>query len=364
MERGESIYRRHELPIDVGVFLGGFAWDALTLTRIDRVLDNVLLALYVAALGVLLTLERRLEATADRSDREERWLPWVRLGAQFLFGGLLSAYVVFYFRSAASLYTYLFMLGLVGVMLWHEFRGHRSSARRLRLVMYWFVAFSFLLFFLPVVLRQVGSWQFYAAALGATALALPVQALGDRQPPGSTPRARREIGAWLGLAAGLRIGMWLSVVPPVPLSITELGIFHDVERTEDGDYVLSWEPSGGLSDLWRREDAPFQWHGDESVYCFSAIFAPSDMTLKVRHRWERLVDDTWRQTDLIDVTSSRPVRGGRQGGYRTYSRKARVVPGEWRVIVETASGMELGRHRFTILATKAPPRPLRSREAL
>jgi hypothetical protein len=45
-----------------------------------------------------------------------------------------------------------------------------------------------------------------------------------------------------------------------------------------------------------------------------------------------------------------PVRGGRGGGYRTYSVKTGLTPGAWRVNVETPTGALLGRLRFNVVS--------------
>jgi hypothetical protein len=43
------------------------------------------------------------------------------------------------------------------------------------------------------------------------------------------------------------------------------------------------------------------------------------------------------------------VSGGREGGYRAYSFKQRLDPGEWRVDVESADGRIIGRVSVTVV---------------
>jgi hypothetical protein len=50
-----------------------------------------------------------------------------------------------------------------------------------------------------------------------------------------------------------------------------------------------------------------------------------------------------------------PVRGGRGDGYRTYSVKTGIIPGAWRVNVETSSGALLGRLRFNVVTQPTDP---------
>lgn len=44
------------------------------------------------------------------------------------------------------------------------------------------------------------------------------------------------------------------------------------------------------------------------------------------------------------------ISGGREGGYRAYSFKQRIDPGDWRVDVESQDGRIIGRVSVTIEA--------------
>ena len=89
-------------------FFGGVTFDSLTLTRIDHLLNNLLLLLYVSLLGALIVLTGRVEmghtcgprapasTTRWTLPRLLRWAePYYLPGLQFLFGALFSAYAFF-----------------------------------------------------------------------------------------------------------------------------------------------------------------------------------------------------------------------------------------------------------------------------
>ena len=42
------------------------------------------------------------------------------------------------------------------------------------------------------------------------------------------------------------------------------------------------------------------------------------------------------------------IFGGRDGGYHTYSIKGNIIPGLWRVDIETERGQIIGREEFKI----------------
>src|SRR4029453_8953431 len=88
-------------------FFSGVSYDTLTLTRIDRLQDNLLLLLYHLLLGVLIVLTGRLGIEPPPEGEQlaalspfPRWLlrsrPYYPMASQFLLGSLFSAYAVFY----------------------------------------------------------------------------------------------------------------------------------------------------------------------------------------------------------------------------------------------------------------------------
>jgi len=59
------------------------------------------------------------------------------------------------------------------------------------------------------------------------------------------------------------------------------------------------------------------------------------MRVPVRHIWSYYHPaHGWRATDSVTF----PITGGRDGGYRGYSMKRQIYPGEWRVEVVTYNG--------------------------
>lgn len=113
-------------------FVLGFAYDTVTLTRIDRWSDNVILLGYLVASGALIAAIGRAERGRLRSPRLLRRLDVMTWGVHFFLGGLLSSYVVFYFKSAAIGRSFIFVGLLVGLLLANEFFAHRLRDLRRR----------------------------------------------------------------------------------------------------------------------------------------------------------------------------------------------------------------------------------------
>ena len=54
----------------------------------------------------------------------------------------------------------------------------------------------------------------------------------------------------------------------------------------------------------------------------------------------------WQSRDRIGIT----VTGGREEGFRGFTKKSNYEPGKWRVQIETRDGREVGRLNFTVEA--------------
>lgn len=320
-------------------FLAGFVWDALTMGRIDSWKDDLFLAVYLAGLGGLLALEMRLDAGAIRRPFLVRHAPWVSWFAQFLFGGLYSAYIVFYFRSAFSWVSFLFLVGLFVLAVVTEFREHTVRSPRLRSALYWLAAYNFLLFMIPVLTGWFGAGLGVLAALFATSAAAAVVVVGS----GSRAALARHAPGWGVVAAVLLVADLLGVIPPVPMALMDVGVFHHVEGTPRG-YALTYEKPP-----WYRpftdDDRRFHARDGDRIWTFTRVFGPTGLSVGLTYAYDRWTrEDGW-----VEVSrSSMSIKGGRERGFRSFSYTRQVKPGPWRVRVLLENGRELGRYRFTV----------------
>ncbi len=339
-------YHQNQHVGPAALFVGGFGWDALTLQRVDALLDNVILGGYLAALGVFLVLSLLAEHGQLASAPLQRLQTWFPGLAQFFAGGLFSAYVVYFSQSASFTTTGLFVLVLVGVLLANEFLFERFQHVVVLAALYFLAAFCFFTFFLPVVTGRMGYAMF---ALGGVVSLVPVAlglALLRRWAVIDAPRRMAlALGAPVGLLVTLNVFYLLNWMPPVPLALRDAGIYHDVTRTDDA-YALTYE-APPWHRPWDDADDVFRYDAGDAVYCFAAVFAPTHLRARIVHHWQHFDTDAdaWVTTDRIDYK----LTGGRFRGYRGFTRKRHVRPGAWRVDVETAEGRLVGRVRFEIV---------------
>jgi len=343
------LYHRYEGYVPGALFLGGVGWDATTLQRIDALLDNVILGAYLLLLGgfVVLTTLSRSGSTLPKSLRQLN--QWSTGAIQFLAGGLFSAYVIYYTQSASLSTASLFLLVLVAALVANELIWDRTLNVYVLLGVYFLAVFCYFTFFLPIVFGTIGFGLFLTAGFLSAALLGILILYFDRNDvfptTGSFLGAFGIILALLGMMNLFYIQQW---IPPVPLALRHGGMYEDVEVRGDA-YALRYEKAPWWK-VWEDTDQEVIHHAPgDTVYAFAAVFAPTDLRTQVYQRWQ-VYDSTaqaWRDTDRIGYD----VVGGRQNGYRGYTYKRHVRPGEWRVTVETADDRPIGRIRFQVVGS-------------
>jgi len=328
-------------------FFSGVTYDTLTLTRIDRLQDNLLLLIYLLLLGVLIVLTGRL-GIEPAPEREQlatfspfvRWVlrvrPFYPMAVQFLLGGLFSAYAIFYSRSATLTSTAIFFALLVVLLVGNEFLRDRLSSLRLLVSLYALVCFAFFTFFLPVTTGYMNAAVFLIGAILSAVVTFRVVHLIYRNNPDRSKREAIGVTAPAFTLIGLLVGFYfLNWIPPVPLSMKFGGMYREVQKQDDR-FALSFDRE--WYQVWKRSQSPFP--ADEPIYCFTAVFAPVALNTTVYHHWYFRTNSSkaFIHADKIPIK----IAGGREGGYRAYSFKQRLDPGDWRVDVETEDGRVVG----------------------
>jgi hypothetical protein len=148
----------------------------------------------------------------------------------------------------------------------------------------------------------------------------------------------------LGIYGIINLFYFLKLIPPVPLALDKGIVAHNITMKDDS-YLVSYEPEDSFV-FWRKHKLNFAYVPDESVYIFSSIFAPTDLSKAVFHRWKWYNENTkeWEITEDIGYN----ITGGRDGGFRGYTYKNNVKPGEWEVQVLTDEEHVLGVIKFEI----------------
>ncbi len=349
-------YRRHEHIGPPLFFFGGVAWDAATLQRIDAWFDNLFLLAYLIGLGTLVMCVALDRYHRLQHPRLRQWSDWFLPGIQFLAGALFSAYVIYYSQSV-SWTTSAFLIILISLLVANEFIWGRAPNLYVLFGVYFLACTTFFIFFLPVLTGTMGPAIFWAASLtGLAIVGAMLMHLRHRAALQGLPMTALT-GLVLGLFGVFHLLYWQNWIPPVPLALRAGGVYHNVEVT-NGAYELTEEPHPWYHAAFGT--STFHRTPGDTVFCFAAVFAPTELKTQIAHHWQFFDEEQnrWRTTDRIAYE----VTGGRHRGYRGYTFKQRTWPGRWRVDVKTPEGLLIGRIRFRIApADTSRALPLRTR---
>ncbi len=338
-------YHKHKRLLPLISFTAGFTWDSLTLTRIDRLSDNLILFFYLLLLGSVIILLHLIKNNLIERPGILKYQHWLMPAEQFFFGGLFSAYVVFYFQSASLSKNWLFMLFLIGLLIGNEFLKEKLSDLRLNLSLYFLAVFSFFIFFIPILFHTMNIYTFLLSGIISLIFisALLYYLFKKETHPRHTWYKHTAL-LLLSIFAGLNSLYFMNWIPPVPLSLKEGGIYHHIHKNVD-QYEMRFE-KGSWYQFWKNSDDIFHYAPGDTVFCFASVFAPTKLDKSIIHHWQiyNKRQGRWLTTDR----RSYRIVGGRDGGYRGYSYKKNMLPGEWRVDVETKEKSLLGRIRFKI----------------
>ncbi|TNE84085.1 MAG: DUF2914 domain-containing protein [Deltaproteobacteria bacterium] len=350
IERARELWDRSERWRGPTFFLGGVLLDYATL-QLEDIIDQALLVAYLIGLIVLVAIAQRRE--------RQRWLPdllvraeWLLpMAVQFLLGALLSALAISVLRALHPGPTALFLSVLAALAVANEARLEATRGTLSRFALVGFFSYQVLAILIPLLTGTLwgplpalfGTMLLVGACIGLSWVYVP----GREPPPATTERLP---GLWLptGSALGgvvlLLASTWLGLVPPLPLAMKRAAVAEGIEKREDGPELVEprWTDSVVRVLLGRPT---VDWAEGDEVVVYTAVHAPKGMALRLVHAWEfHDPSEGWSQTDLIDLE----VRGGREGGWRTWSRKRHLQAGEWRVRVLSPYGQELGRVPFRV----------------
>jgi hypothetical protein len=355
LERLKLYYGRNEGRVAAAFFIAGFIFDMLTVGRIDSWATIGQQAVYLAVITTALLQMLVEQGQPPRQPPAfvlKRWYYEYRNAlVHFLMGALLNLYAIFYFKSSSLLVSFGFLGFLVIVLLANEVRRVKSLGLSFKFALLSLCLLSFFAYLIPVLVGSISLVLFLLSMLaGAVPLALGAWLLG-RGSPARSALARRQILVPLGCVLIGFLGFYFfRLIPPVPLSIPFIGVYHQVERAGDS-YRLSHERP--VWRFWHNGDQNFYAQPGDKVYVFFRIFSPARFSDQVQMRWQ------WKDPARGWVTHDTiPIRivGGREQGFRGYGVKSNYQPGDWKVQVETLDGREIGRVYFELAVVSESPR--------
>ncbi len=340
----------HERHLSALAMAGGFAFDAYAFGLIDRPMTQAVFISYLIMAGVSIAVLHALESRPTAP--QPRIRAALIFATQFALGALLSGFCVFYIRSASIGASWPFLLFMAAVFIGNEYFREYTSRLVFGALLFFFSLYSYAILLVPVVLARIGAGPFLLSGLIAVIVFFVYMRALARLGHDRYRHARSQVAVGtLAISALINAFYFANVFPPLPLVLSDAGVYHAVKRVGTDYQVVA-------------EAAPPRWQAlfgvlpvlhvapEEKLFVYSAVFAPYRLTATIEHRWE------WRDTVTGAWTPRQnvvfPIRGGREEGYRIYSFHTRPAAGQWRVNIVTQDGRAIGRVRFTVAPAAGP----------
>jgi hypothetical protein len=332
-------------------FAAGFVFDAFMVRRIDAAPVLIQQGAYLCVSGVLLAVSVAWRHQAPRLPARLAWLPrWVAPALHFMLGTLLNAYALFYTKSGSGVISVLFLLVISALLLVNELPAVRRLGPVVLYGLYSFCLTSYFAYLYPVLIGRIRWWMF-VLAVASSAVPLALVGRFHQKRTGDRPEiVRQALVPAFGVQALLLVLYAFRLIPPVPLSLMEIGIYHDVARQADGSYRVTYETPAWYR-FWQHDEIDFRARTGDRIFTFFRVFAPRGFRDEIRVGWlYRQPGRGWTAAGDLPLA----VTGGREGGYAGVAFKQNWRPGDWRVVVETFDGREIGRRSFTVRAEDRP----------
>ncbi len=324
-------------------FVSGFLFDILTLGRIDNILTIISHGTYLAfILAILLVILLDMEPPPDAKKFVRLFHEYKNEVLHFLLGALLNAFVIFYFKSSSFANSFLLLLIMSVLLLLNETALFKKQGPALKVAILKLSLISYFLYIVPTIAGETGIFIFFASLTCSSLVVAAVYYVLRKKNIAKKRINNHLLAPSISMLVLFILLYFLKVIPPVPLSLKHIGIYHNIEKS-GGDYYLYQQTPKWK--FWHKGDQIFDAKTGDRIFLFTKIFSPGGFKDNVFINFQfRNNKDTWKNTDRILL----PIVGGREEGYRGYAYKRNYVPGSWRALIETENGLEIGRINFEV----------------
>ncbi len=330
------------------IFLSGFLFDMVMLPDLEDPIARYIGFGHLCIVAFFIMFREWVVSQNTASKTEQRIYKLSSFFISFSSGAALSFIFIYALRSAALAISWPLFVILFLCIIANEFALTHDFRFTLDIGVLFIATVFFNIFNTPFILKEQNDQTFGISILIAICISLVYIYFLKF----SSEAARYETPRGYALALGIPmfVGMlyFLNIIPAVPLSLKESGVYHNLTRTDKGTFI-------GQGEIDTRTFAKFDtpiYHltsSDTGVYFFSAVNAPAKLTAPLSHVWEFYDSNSkkWIQSTIVPFT----ISGGREDGYRSFSYKANIDEGLWRVTVKLDGNRVVGQMKFKVIKT-------------
>lgn len=362
--REKSAIQKAEKFFPAIAFLGGFSWDSMTIGSKVYGLDLIFLSFYyiLAFVSIYFIATRKSLDSFDNSIDEksdvknihaffnkalsnewpQKWIDRLTWLVQFCFGNLYSALVICYFKSSGSIAAFVIVLILAVLLVGNEFLKEKYENFGICLAFFCLLGTMLFNFLIPHLVHGMGTFWFFLSTLFSVGLCYLLWMKSLK----GVSHNKRFLIAPIAISLVLSIAYLVNWIAPVPLVLKQQIVCKNFDRESyscDADKLDFWQKIG-FKGLTIHKD-----EGDE-IFFMSSVYAPAELKAPIEYRWYYKEPSKNRFMLTDKITSSRMViRGGRDMGYRSYSKKKNIPAGTYRVETAYKDGAVIGATSFKVV---------------
>jgi hypothetical protein len=350
--RLSQVFKESKKHITTLLFVGGFIFDLLILPEAGHIATILIGLLYLGIVAFSIAMREWVVSKNTASKSEQKIFSLLTFAIAYFSGSALSFICVYALRSAELSVSWPLLVILGLCVLANEIVSSHLFRFTLDVAVLLIATLFFIIFNMPSVLNVQNDITFLISTLVAVVMSLLYLYVLQF----TSESAREEAPKLYALAVGIPmfIGMlyFLNVIPAVPLSLANGGVYHAVTRDVSGVFLGQREVDTRMFSSLKTPVFHISSQ-DPRVYFFSAVAAPAKLTAPISHVWElyNTETSTWEEKTVISFT----LDGGRESGYRAYSQKDNVSEGLWRVSVKVDSKRIVGRVKFYVIKSDISP---------
>jgi hypothetical protein len=331
------------------LFLGGFAFDMMLLPDATHTLTRYIGLGYLCSVGLFIMWRELLVSRNRANSFEAKMYSFLTFLIAYFLGSALSFVCVYSFRSADLGVSWPFFIILFLCIFANEFVSTHNFRLTLDIAVLFIATLFFIIFNTPLILKVQNDMTFGVSIM--VTIVISIMYIYVLRITSET--AEREAPRATALAIGIPmfVGMLyiLNVIPAVPLSLGGAGVYHNITHNDDRGFILFGEEKSRFA--WIKDSVYTPVHyvlpTDDAVYFYSAVNAPAELTAPLSHVWEYY--DEGSKKWVVSTTISFGLTGGRENGYRAYSKKENIIDGLWRVTIMVDANRVVGRRTFRVL---------------
>ena len=345
MQRFSQLIKESSRHITTILFVAGFTFDLFILPEAGHAATIWIGLVYLSIIAFSIICREWVISRNTASVSERKVYSFLTFTIAYFSGSALSFVCVYALRSAILAVSWPLLLLLLLCVLANEMVASHHFRLTLDVGVFLIALFFFVAFNMPLLLNVQNDMTFFLSTVAAILVSLFfIYCLSF-----TSESAKEESSRSYALAFGIPmfIGMlyFLNVIPAVPLSLAEAGVYHSVIKSEKSIFTGTKEKDTRILGKFRTP-VYHKTSSDNGVYFFSSVSAPAQLSAPISHVWEYYdeVEKRWTEKSTISFTLS----GGRESGYRAYSYKENTVDGLWRVTVKVDDKRIVGRSKFYV----------------